>query len=171
MNVTLLSHTPNPEQLIACAARLCYSSADVQSVMDGLTPEKTEEFIRMLSDMGHESPFEHVTFTFGIEGVSRSLLAQITRHRMASFSVKSQRYVKEFEFSYVTPPEIAAIPEAFEIYQSVLDPTIFLIYELWTTAEAHALHNTLPHSKVHAEECRGIYEPDFKGDFQRVLIK
>ena len=61
--------------------------------------------------------------------------------------------------------------EAFEIYQSVLDPTIFLIYELWTTAEAHALHNTLPHSKVHAEECRGIYEPDFKGDFQRVLIK
>lgn len=121
MNVTLLSHTPNPEQLIACAARLCYSSADVQSVMEGLTPEKTEEFIRMLSDMGHESPFEHVTFTFGIEGVSRSLLAQITRHRMASFSVKSQRYVKEFEFSYVTPPEIANIPEACEIYKDAME--------------------------------------------------
>lgn len=121
MNVTLLTHTPNPEQVIACAARLCYSSADVQSVMDGLTPEKTEEFIRMLSNMGHESPFEHVTFTFGIEGVSRSLLAQITRHRMASFSVKSQRYVKEFEFSYVTPPEIAKIPEACEIYQKAME--------------------------------------------------
>ena len=60
--------------------------------------------------------------------------------------------------------------EAFEIYQSVLDPTIFLIYELWSTAEAHALHTTLPHSKVHSDECRGIYEPDFKGDFKRVFI-
>ena len=61
--------------------------------------------------------------------------------------------------------------EAFEIYQSVLDPTIFLIYELWKTAEAHALHTTLPHSKVHSDECRGINEPDFKGDFKRVFIK
>jgi quinol monooxygenase YgiN len=60
--------------------------------------------------------------------------------------------------------------EAFEIYQSVLDPTIFLIYELWSTAEAHALHTTLPHSKVHSDECRGINEPDFKGDFKRVFI-
>lgn len=121
MKVTLLSHTPNPEQLIACAARLCYSSASVQTVLDGLTPEKTEEFIQMLSNMGHESPFEHVTFTFGIEGVSRSLLAQITRHRMASFSVKSQRYVKEFEFSYVTPPEIAQVPEALEVYREAME--------------------------------------------------
>lgn len=121
MKVTLLSHTPNPEQVIACAARLCYSSASVQDVMNGLTPEKTEEFIQMLSNMGHESPFEHVTFTFGIEGVSRSLLAQITRHRMASFSVKSQRYVKEFEFSYVTPPEIAQDPEANAIYRAAME--------------------------------------------------
>lgn len=121
MKVTLLSHTPNPEQVIACAARLCYSSASVQSVMDGLTPEKTQDFIEMLTNMGHESPFEHVTFTFGIEGVSRSLLAQITRHRMASFSVKSQRYVKEFEFSFVTPPEIAKDPEALAVYKAAME--------------------------------------------------
>lgn len=121
MKVTLLSHTPNPEQVIACAARLCYSSASVQSVMDGLTPEKTEDFIQMLTNMGHESPFEHVTFTFGIEGVSRSLLAQITRHRIASFSVKSQRYVKEFEFSFVTPPEIAKDPEALAVYKAAME--------------------------------------------------
>ncbi|MBE6915947.1 MAG: FAD-dependent thymidylate synthase [Ruminococcaceae bacterium] len=121
MKVTLLSHTPNPEQVIACAARLCYSSASVQSVMDGLTPDKTEDFIQMLTNMGHESPFEHVTFTFGIEGVSRSLLAQITRHRMASFSVKSQRYVKEFEFSFVTPPEIAKDPEALAVYKAAME--------------------------------------------------
>ena len=57
--------------------------------MDGLTPEKTESFLEMLQTIGHESPVEHVSFTFGIEGVSRSLLAQITRHRIASYSVQS----------------------------------------------------------------------------------
>ncbi len=64
----------------------------------------------MLSEIGHESPIEHVSFTFAIEGVSRSLLAQITRHRMASFSVQSQRYVREKGFEYVLPPEIDKIP-------------------------------------------------------------
>ncbi len=66
----------------------------------------------MLSDLGHASPIEHASFTFGIEGVSRTLLAQITRHRIASFSVQSQRYVRLDDFRYVTPPEIEAIPEA-----------------------------------------------------------
>ena len=120
MKVYLLSHTPEPDKLIACAAKLCYSDAEIQSVMEGLTPEKTEKFINMLSDMGHESPFEHATFTFGIEGVSRSLLAQITRHRMASFSVKSQRYVKESGFAFVTPPEIQDFPEALAVYQEAM---------------------------------------------------
>ena len=68
----------------------------------------------MLAEIGHESPIEHVSFTFGIEGVSRALLAQITRHRMASFSVQSQRYVKENSFEFVLPPEIEKIPEAKE---------------------------------------------------------
>ncbi len=61
--------------------------------------------------------------------------------------------------------------EAFEIYQSVLDPTIFLIYELWTTDEAHTVHSTLPHSKVHSEECQGINEPDFKTKVHKIFIK
>ena len=74
----------------------------------------------MLSEIGHESPIEHASFTFGIEGVSRALLAQITRHRMASFSVKSQRYVREGSFEYVTPPEIEAIPEAKAIYDEIM---------------------------------------------------
>ena len=73
----------------------------------------------MLTQIGHESPIEHASFTFAIEGVSRSLLAQITRHRLASYSVQSQRYVKikEGTFSFVTPPEIARDPEAMELYQ------------------------------------------------------
>ena len=118
--VTLLNHSPNPELYIAAAARLCYSHSDIPTLLDNLTPEKTEAFLQKLTEMGHESPIEHVTFTFGIEGVSRSLLAQITRHRIASFSVQSQRYVMETNMQYVTPPEIAAIPEAAEKYQKAM---------------------------------------------------
>lgn len=112
LNVKLLAYTPQPEKLVACAAKLCYAAADIDTVYEGLTPEKTESFLDMLSEIGHESPVEHASFTFGIEGVSRSLLAQITRHRIASFSVQSQRYVKENQFEYVLPPEIEAIPQA-----------------------------------------------------------
>ena len=90
--VTLLTHTPMPEQTIAAAAKLCYSAAEIDKIYEGLTPEKTASFVEMLSEIGHESPIEHASFTFGIEGVSRSFLAQVTRHRMASFSVQSQRY-------------------------------------------------------------------------------
>lgn len=116
MKVTLITHTPNPEKAVAAAAKLCYSPAEIETIMDGLTPEKTASFVDMLSEIGHESPIEHASFTFGIEGVSRSLLAQITRHRMASFSVQSQRYVAEMDFQFVTPPEIEAMPEAKEIF-------------------------------------------------------
>jgi thymidylate synthase, flavin-dependent len=94
LHVTLVEHTPDPERLIAASAKMCYSAADADTILEGLTPEKTESFLQMLTEMGHESPIEHATFTFAIEGVSRSLLAQITRHRIASFSVQSQRYVK-----------------------------------------------------------------------------
>ena len=118
--VFLLAHTPNPEHTIASAAKLCYSSARVEDLVESLTDEKAASFVEMLSEIGHESPIEHASFTFGIEGVSRALLAQITRHRMASFSVKSQRYVREGSFEYVTPPEIAAIPEALELYDEIM---------------------------------------------------
>lgn len=110
--VTLLAHTPEPEKTIAAAAKLCYSPATIETIMDGLTEEKTASFVDMLAEIGHESPIEHASFTFGIEGVSRSLLAQITRHRIASYSVQSQRYVTEKNFEYVVPPEIESIPEA-----------------------------------------------------------
>jgi len=112
MKVTLIAYTPDPERTVAAAAKLCYSPAAIDTVMDGLTPEKTESFLEMLGEVGHQSPIEHASFTFGIEGVSRALLTQITRHRIASYSVQSQRYVKESHFEYVLPPQIAAVPEA-----------------------------------------------------------
>ena len=115
--VTLLAHTPNPEKTVASAAKLCYSSSTIGDLYDGLTDEKAASFVEMLSEIGHESPIEHASFTFGIEGVSRAFLAQITRHRMASYSVKSQRYVKEGAFEFVTPPEVAADPIALEAYK------------------------------------------------------
>lgn len=121
MNVVLLSYTPEPELNIANAARLCYSGATIDEVREKLTPEKTAAFLDMLSGLGHESPIEHASFTFGIEGVSRALLAQITRHRIASFSVQSQRYVKEDQFEYVTPPEIENDPEAKKVFIEAME--------------------------------------------------
>lgn len=118
--VYLLTHTPLPEHTIASAAKLCYSSSTISSLRENLTDESAAKFVEMLSEIGHESPIEHASFTFGIEGVSRALLAQITRHRMASFSVKSQRYVREGAFEYVTPPEIEAVPEAKAIYDEIM---------------------------------------------------
>ena len=93
----------------------------ITDLLDGLTEEKTAKFLTMLSDLGHASPIEHASFTFGIEGVSRTLLAQITRHRIASFSVQSQRYVRLDDFHYVIPPEIEAIPEAKAAFLESMD--------------------------------------------------
>ena len=106
MKVSLIAHTPEPEKVVAAAAKLCYSKSHIDDLLDGLTPEKSREFVQRLAKMGHESPTEHVSFTFAIEGVSRSLLAQITRHRIASYSVQSQRYVSMNSMEAVVPPVI-----------------------------------------------------------------
>ncbi|MDR1627988.1 MAG: FAD-dependent thymidylate synthase [Oscillospiraceae bacterium] len=114
LNVKLLSYTQDPEKLVASAAKLCYSPSTIEETREKLTNENAKTFVKMLAQMGHESPLEHASFTFGIEGVSRALLAQITRHRIASYSVQSQRYVKETQFEYIIPPEIENVKEAKE---------------------------------------------------------
>ena len=118
MQVTLIGYTPTPERMIAAAAKLCYSDSSAMDLMDGLDQEKVSHFMEMLTNIGHESPIEHASFTFAIEGVSRSLLAQITRHRIASFSVQSQRYVKKSNFVYITPPAIAQDPETKAVFEA-----------------------------------------------------
>ena len=117
----MIAHTNDPEKTIAAAAKLCYSDAHIETLLDGLTPEKTAAFLQKLNDFGHASPIEHASFTFGIEGVSRTFLAQVTRHRIASFSVQSQRYVRLDDFRYVVPPEIEAIPEAKEAFLASME--------------------------------------------------
>lgn len=117
MKVFLLSHTAQPEKIVAGAARLCYSDAGIETLLEGMDDERARDLVEMLSELGHESPTEHVSFTFGVEGVSRALLAQLTRHRIASYSVQSQRYVRLDDFRYVTPPAIAEDPELKEMFE------------------------------------------------------
>lgn len=124
MNVILLTLTPNPEKVIAAAAKLCYSQkADIQSLMDGLDPDTVRRFIAKLMSMHHESPLEHVSFTFAAEDVSRALLAQITRHRLASFSVRSQRYCSEENFKAVLPDSISRDPKKRAVFRSAVEYT------------------------------------------------
>ena len=114
--VFLIAHSFEPVKTVAQAAKLCYSSSNIEELGNNLTEEKARSFVEMLSELGHESPLEHASFTFGIEGISRAVLAQFTRHRIASYSVKSQRYVSEKMFDFVLPPEIEKSSEAKEIY-------------------------------------------------------
>lgn len=105
----LIRYTSNPESTIAAAARLCYSSDCADKVVSDSDEKDNAKYIAMLRKLNHLSPFEHASFTFSITGVSRAFLAQITRHRIASFSVRSQRYVSESEFNYIIPPAIEAL--------------------------------------------------------------
>jgi thymidylate synthase (FAD) len=121
MKVRLLVHTPNPEAVIASAARLCYSNASIDDLMlKSEDKDKTREYIDMLMSLGHESPIEHVTFTFGIEGISRACSHQLVRHRIASYSQKSQRYVDETDFDYVIPKSIKNCPAALQAYEYLM---------------------------------------------------
>ena len=74
--------------------------------------------------IGHESPMEHVSFTFGIEGISPCLLSSVVRHRIASYSQKSQRYVNESGFEFITPPSIEAVPEAKAEFDKQMDQLV-----------------------------------------------
>ena len=120
IQVTLLEHTPEPERVVAMSARLCYSPSGAAELSEKMTPETVEKMVKMLVEMGHASTLEHVSFTFGIEGVSRTLTHQLVRHRIASYSQQSQRYVAAHDFAYITPPSIAEKPEAKEKFDALM---------------------------------------------------
>lgn len=103
----LVGYTPEPESTVSAAARLCYSSADVENVVSKMKYGRSNEFLEKIISMGHMSPLEHASFTFAIEGISRACSHQLVRHRLASYSQQSQRYVgKEKGFGYIVPPVI-----------------------------------------------------------------
>jgi thymidylate synthase (FAD) len=120
IKVKLLDYTPEPERVVAMAARLCYSASGAEELAEKLSEDKVKEMVRRMVSLGHGSTLEHASFTFGIEGVSRVLTHQLVRHRIASYDQQSQRYVAAHGFQYITPPSIAEKPEALAKYEALL---------------------------------------------------
>ena len=95
--VKLINYTPNPQHTVALAALICYSSKDLFNIK--MSEKYENKLLNKLIKNKHYSPFEHVSFTFYISQISRSCMCQLTRHRIASYSVRSQRYVNENNFN------------------------------------------------------------------------
>ena len=132
LKVMLLRATPDPDEVVALGARLCYSKARVDDLLERVSTRDQTDFVNRIMSMGHDSVLEHASFTFGIEGVSRVLLAQITRHRLASFSVQSQRYVSYGDgFGYIVPPKIAALGEEAQAEFEQQMATMHAWYTRW----------------------------------------
>ncbi len=112
LKVVLLKSTPDPEETVSHAAKLCYSSATIDELKEKIESNDQRKFIEKLITIGHASPFEHVSFTFGVEGISRACSHQLVRHRLASYSQQSQRYVRadgneeNAEFNYIVPDSV-----------------------------------------------------------------
>jgi thymidylate synthase (FAD) len=114
--VCLLEHTPEPDGLIAAAARICYSNIAAHDLRKRESETLSARLLEDLWRSGHHSPFEHASFTFGVDGLSRVASHQLVRHRVASFSQQSQRYVKMDRAEVVTPPSISAHAQARELF-------------------------------------------------------
>lgn len=117
----LLKYTPDPELVVAKAAKVCYSRLSGEGLLGEIDKEEVKRLIRMLWNRGHLSVFEHVSFTFSISGVSRALTHQLVRHRIASYSQKSQRYVDERKFEYVIPPSVIKDPDARMQFEALME--------------------------------------------------
>lgn len=143
MRVALVGYTPNPELTIAAAARLSTSSISTLELMEKLTPERVDHLLRQLVSSGHLSPFEHVSFTFALEGISRVTSHQLVRHRLASYTQQSQRYVSLKELNYITPPTISQRPELEARYRE-------------RVRAAHELYLQMLEAGIPAEDARYI---------------
>lgn len=131
MKVTLIAHTPDPDRVCASAGNSCYSERPSYEIMDdeGFDAERT---LSRIVSMGHYSVIEHAVFTFSVEGVSRALTHQLVRHRIASFSQQSQRYVSMKEPSFVTPHTVEDDPEALRVFDETMDA----IWDAYSKLEA-----------------------------------
>lgn len=146
LNVQLLRYMPDPEKAAATAARLCYSKSNISDLMEKMTDEKSKELLAKLVEMGHESPTEHAVFTFGIEGVSRALTHQLVRHRLASYSQQSQRYVDAENFSYIIPPKIKENSKAREKFEKLMQELSQTYKELCEISDKEDARFVLPNA-------------------------
>ena len=143
MLVQLLTHTPDPEAVVAAAARLCYSPSSIDQLLEKSRVDR-DDLLRKILSLGHTSVLEHANFTFGIEGISRACSHQLVRHRLASYAQQSQRYVSHKErFAAVTPPSIEQRPELLQRYQALLD-------------DIHGVYRELIDAGVPAEDARFV---------------
>ena len=143
MSAKLLTYTPDPEQTVAAAARLCYSASSIDSLVEKSRSDR-ESLLNKILEMGHFSVLEHVSFSFGVEGISRACSHQLVRHRVASYSQQSQRYVSNKErFVAVTPPMIAADEALKDRFETLLD-------------DIHAVYQELLAAGVPAEDARFV---------------
>ncbi len=143
MRVKLLSYTPEPEKIIAVAARLCYTDLSIEDLKAGFDKDKITKFLEKIINLGHESVLEHATFTFGIEGISRACSHQLVRHRIASYSQQSQRYVNFKNLDYIVPDTIKNDLEALYLYHKFVK-------------EAGELYEKLLKKNIPAEDARFI---------------
>ena len=120
LNVVLLRYTPEPEEVVAMAAKLCYSPSGVDELKQKIEAKDQAAFVEKLASIGHLSPIEHVSFSFGIEGISRACSHQLVRHRVASYSQQSQRYVKAEQFDYVIPPSVKQDPALVKEFEKCM---------------------------------------------------
>lgn len=170
--VTLLTHTPNPEQTVAMAAKLCYSPSGIEDIREGLTEEKTTSFVEMLSELGHQSPMEHASFTFGIEGISRACSHQLVRHRIASYSQQSQRYVNGENFEFVTPPEIENNEKAYAAYKKVIDMQSEAYKEIRNALVVSKIQENYPDKYQGSdEEIMNAFKEDNKKEYSAYIKK
>lgn len=118
MEVTLISCTPHPEEMIWNAARTCYKKDTDEWIDD---PKLIAKGIKKLLKNNHMSPFEHAVFSFGISGISRACSHQLVRHRIASYNQQSQRYVDMADFDVVVPESIEKTTPALSIFENLMD--------------------------------------------------
>lgn len=120
MKVKLIAHTHEPEKVVGISGYTSISEKGPIAKMEEYDHEKGKKIIKNLVSYGHHSVIEHATFTFAVEGVSRACTHQLVRHRIASYTQQSQRYVKFADLDYVTPPTIQRHEEAKKIFHETM---------------------------------------------------
>lgn len=147
MDVKLLQFTPNPIKVVYVAARTCYAADTIQDNWDkDVSENKMLSLLDKVFESGHHSVFEHINFTFAISGISRVCSHQLVRHRLASFSQQSQRYVVLGNDSYVIPPSIDKNSEMKEKYIEFMDKTYDFYNELMEYVKPEDARFVLPNS-------------------------
>ncbi|MGE4445296.1 MAG: FAD-dependent thymidylate synthase [Synergistaceae bacterium] len=121
IEVELIASTPDAARIVAAAAKICYSPSGAVDILDGLDREKTVSFLKMLRESGHLSPFEHISFTFAVEGISRVATHQLVRHRLASYSQQSQRYVAMSGQTCIVPPSVLNNEKAHVLFMKQVE--------------------------------------------------